>query len=86
MADIEGKVVKVLSTRDGGKYGVKRVRIVRWIVDGRDTGPRLEKRTFFMDGDMEKTGKAEGFALKDVEMLRDQIDEIIAIMQENPAQ
>ena len=63
---IECKIVKELTTQEG-RGGSNKLRIVRWIVDGKDTGALLEKRNFYLtkDGE-EKMGKAKGFNLADV--------------------
>lgn len=64
--NIECQVVKVLMTQESGR-GNNQLRIVRWIVDGKDTGALLEKRNFFTtkDGE-EKMGKAKGMNRSDV--------------------
>lgn len=37
------------------------IRIVHWIINGKDTGPKLEKRTFFLTKEgVHKIGKAVG--------------------------
>jgi len=60
--NIECKVVKVLMSQEAGRGGTNQLRIVRWIVDGKDTGALLEKRNLYTtkDGD-ERMGKAKGF-------------------------
>ena len=77
---IEGKVVKVLISQEAG-MGTNQLRIVRWIVDGKDTGALLEKRNFYTtkDGD-EKMGKAKGFNLNDLSYLIDHWAEIKPLM------
>lgn len=77
---IECKVVKVLTTSDAGG-GTNQVRIVRWIVGGKDTGALLEKRNFFStkDGE-EKMGKAKGFNLNDLSYIIQNWDEIKGLM------
>lgn len=77
---IECNVVKVLmSTESGG--GVNQMRVVRWIVNGKDTGALLEKRNFFQtkDGE-EKMGKAKGFNLSDLNYLIQNWEEIKKLM------
>lgn len=61
--------------------GTNQIRIVRWIVDGKDTGALLEKRNFFnsKDGD-EKMGKAKGFNKSEVQFLVEQWKEIEGLM------
>lgn len=78
---IEGKVVKVLQEQEGFG-GTNQLRIVRWIVDGKDTGALLEKRNFFgtKDGDL-KMGKAKGFNKTEVAYIVDHWNEIEPLMQ-----
>lgn len=77
---IECKVVKVLQSQESG-MGVNHMRIVRWIVDGKDTGALLEKRNFYStkDGD-EKMGKAKGFNLNDLNYIVQNWKEIQPLM------
>jgi len=64
--NIECKVVKDLIVQEAGR-GTNKLRVVRWIVDGKDTGALLEKRNFYntKDGE-ERMGKAKGFNLTDL--------------------
>ena len=64
--NIECQVVKVLLTQEAGR-GSNQLRIVRWIVDGKDTGALLEKRNFYTtkDGE-ERMGKAKGMNRADL--------------------
>ena len=60
--NIECKVVKVLMSVEAGGFGANQLRIVRWIVDGKDTGALLEKRNLYTTKDgQERMGKAKGF-------------------------
>ena len=79
--NIECEVVKVLISNDAG-MGKNELRIVRWIVDGKDTGALLEKRNFFTtkDGD-ERMGKAKGFNLTDLSYIKDNWNEIQPLME-----
>jgi hypothetical protein len=79
-ASIECNVVKVLMTQDMGR-GINQIRIVRWIVDGKDTGALLEKRNFFKskEGD-EKMGKAKGFNRSDVSYIVENWKEIQTLL------
>jgi hypothetical protein len=64
---IECKVVKVLVSQEAGRGGSNQLRIVRWIVDGKDTGALLEKRNLFTTAaGQERMGKAKGFNRADV--------------------
>jgi len=73
---IECNVVKDLQSNESG-MGLNKLRIVRWIVDGKDTGALLEKRNFFTTKDgQEKMGKAKGFNINDVTYIVDNWKEI----------
>ena len=78
---IECEVVKDLITQESG-LGTNKVRVVRWIVDGKDTGALLEKRNFYVtkDGD-ERMGKAKGFNQADLQYLIDHWKEIEPLMK-----
>ncbi len=82
MADknIECKIVKVLQEQQT-RGGTNQLRIVRWIVDGKDTGALLEKRNMFSTADgEEKMGKAKGFNKNEVKFLVDSWGEIESLM------
>lgn len=65
--NIECKVVKVLMSQEAGRGGSNQLRIVRWVVDGKDTGALLEKRNLFTTAaGQERMGKAKGFNRADV--------------------
>jgi len=77
---IECQVVKDLMTQEV-RGGSNRVRIVRWIVGGKDTGALLEKRNFFESKDgAEKMGKAKGFNLNDLKYIVENWKEIEGLM------
>ena len=78
--NIECKVVKDLQTQEA-MGGVNKMRIVRWIVNGKDTGALLEKRNFFTTKDGgEKMGKAKGFNLNDLNYIVQNWKEIQPLM------
>ena len=78
--NIECEVVKVLMTTEAGA-GNNQIRIVKWIVDGKDTGAQLEKRNFFTTKDgQERMGKAKGFNATEVKVLIDNAEEIQGLM------
>jgi hypothetical protein len=65
--NIECKVVKVLMSQEAGRGGSNQPRIVRWIVDGKDTGALLEKRNLYTTAaGQDRMGKAKGFNRADV--------------------
>ena len=77
---IESTVLKVFNEKKTGR-GVTLLRIVKW---GK-WPPALEKREFWMDKEeeppKEKTGKAKGFKLEDVEIIAANIDEIRTLLK-----
>lgn len=65
--NIECKVVKVLMSTEAGGFGADQLRVVRWIVNGKDTGAQLEKRNVYTTKDgLDRMGKAKGFKLAEV--------------------
>ena len=78
---IECKVVKVLMSQEAGGRGTNQLRVVRWIVDGKDTGPLLEKRNLYTtkDGE-ERMGKAKGFNKVDVSFVVENWKEIQTLL------
>ncbi len=56
------------------------LRTVRWIVDGNDTGMKLEKRSFFVKDEVIKSGKMVGFKKSDLEYIMSNWDEISVMM------
>ena len=79
--NIECEVVKDLQTQESG-MGTNKLRIVRWIVDGKDTGALLEKRNFYTtkDGD-ERMGKAKGFNQLDCKYIVDNWNDIQSMLE-----
>lgn len=79
--NIECKVIKVLMSSEAGRQGTNQLRIVRWIVDGKDTGALLEKRNLYTtkDGE-ERMGKAKGFNKLDVSYVVDNWKEIQTLL------
>jgi hypothetical protein len=78
--NIECKIVKELMTQEV-RGGSNKMRIVRWIVDGKDTGALLEKRNFFTTKDGgEKMGKAKGMNLADLNYIVQNWKEIQGLM------
>ena len=79
--NIECKVVKDLVVQGEG-MGKTKLRIVRWIVDGSDTGALLEKRSFYTtkDGE-ERMGKAKGMNTGDLKLILDGWEEIESLMK-----
>ena len=77
---IECKVVKVLQEAPTSG-GSNQLRIVRWIVDGKDTGALLEKRNLFSTADGQaKMGKAKGLNKTELKFIIDSWKEIEALM------
>jgi hypothetical protein len=63
-----------------------RLRLVQWVVDGEAKSIKLERRNFFKDAYGEiKTGKADGFTLKDLEACKEHWPKIMDLMKNPPA-
>lgn len=79
--NIECKVVKVLMSTEAGGFGANQLRVVRWIVDGKDTGALLEKRNLYTTKDgQERMGKAKGFNKNEVAYIVDNWKEIQGLL------
>jgi hypothetical protein len=79
--NIECKVVKVLMSQEAGGFGENQLRIVRWIVDGKDTGALLEKRNLYTTKDgQDRMGKAKGFNRADVAFVVENWKEIQTLL------
>ena len=77
---IECEVVKDWSVQET-IGGTNKIRIVKWIVDGKDTGALLEKRNFYVtkDGE-ERMGKAKGLNKDEMKDLVEHWSEIEPLM------
>lgn len=86
MADIRGVELLVLWERKPNEKGDSaKIRVVQWIVDRKAVSVKLERRTFFSKDGETRTGKAEGFTLKDMEIVKPRLDEIMDLMRNPPA-
>ena len=67
-ADIEEKIIKVLRQNQSDDESVKsELRILNWIVDGKVTPVKLERRDFWKDKEgVWKPGKCRGLSDSDV--------------------
>jgi len=61
-----------------GRVSTK-LRIVRWVVDGKSSNLLLEKRSFFLDKKKERLG----FRKNDIEMIFNMKDEILDIFAQD---
>lgn len=78
---IECDIVKVLHSEETG-MGTNHLRIVKWIVDGKDTGALLEKRNIYTTKDgQERMGKAKGFNPTDLAYIVDNYKDIKPLME-----
>ena len=60
------------------KYPWK-IQVVQWIVDGKPTPPKLERRDYYTHeetGEL-RMGKVKGFSVKDLDVIQDQWGEIM---------
>jgi hypothetical protein len=86
MPDIQGiELLVITKTEPNDKGNSRRLRLVQWVVDGQSKSVKLEKRNFFTDeyGE-EKTGKADGFVLQDLEACRPHWKKIMELMKTPP--
>jgi len=81
-ADVDCRVEKVYLNNEN-KRGGSELRLVTWIINGKPRHPRLERRVYFYKGEeMTKwIGKAKGFDLTDMKLIRENMDDIIARME-----
>ena len=87
MADIQGiELLTIVQSEPDKRGNFRKVRLVHWIVDGEPKSVKLEKRVFYKDeyGAL-KTGRADGFALKDLEACKPHWAKIIQLMKNPPA-
>ena len=87
MADIQAvELLTIVVGPETDKGNSWRLRLVQWVVDGVSKSVKLERRKFFKDayGDT-KTGKAEGFSLRDLEACKEHWPKIMALMKSPPA-
>lgn len=60
------KVIKVL-LRDENTDSISELRIASWIVNGKETKPKLERRDKYISSEgEEKPGKAKGLSITDI--------------------
>ena len=63
-----------------------RLRLVQWVIDGVSKSVKLERRKFFKDAYGEtKTGKADGFSIRDLEACKEHWPKIMEFMKTPPA-
>jgi len=63
-----------------------RLRLVQWVVNGEAKSIKLERRNFFKDAYGEtKTGRADGFTIKDLEACKEHWPKIMELMKNPPA-
>lgn len=80
-ATIEAKVYKVYLSNEF-KTGGSELRLIAWIVNGKEMPARLERRDFFVKADGERrSGKAKGFSVDDIRFVLDNQKEILETMQ-----
>lgn len=68
--------VKIVLSEFKSKLRVTQVRVVHWIVEGKDTGPKIEKREFHVTQDGLRLGKCVGFKGDDIKNIVSHWDEI----------
>ena len=90
--NIKDHELRVYDTKDpvkkegGRNWDGYRLRLVQWIIDGKATEPKLEKRKYFIteDGDT-RMGKAEGLGYRDLDKLKEHWAEMRNLMKNPPS-
>lgn len=79
--DIKEKILKVIHEEEGETGGTQ-IRILKWVIDGKETQSYLEKRTYRIQPDKSKYfNKAKGFTKKDLNILVENWDDITKTME-----
>jgi hypothetical protein len=86
-AKIEGvELITIAVSKENDKGNSFRLRLVQWVIDGVSKSVKLEKRNFFRDAYGEvRTGKADGFTLRDLEACKEHWPKIMDLMKNPPA-
>lgn len=80
-ADIKEKVDIVLRENKYQKR-VTQIRVVRWVVDGIDKGPKLEKRNFMIGTDgVIRAGRCAGFNREEFNFLVENKEDIESFLK-----
>ena len=80
-ADIRCNVIRVIKEEIDQRGGKHQLRLVDWIVDGKATGVKLERRDFWeSENGEEKLGKAKGLSYNDLSKIFEIWPEVQAIM------
>lgn len=83
---IECKVLEVLHEQTYERGGGYQLRLVSWVVDGKEYKPSFEKREVWVDDSgHSKSGKAKGFSEFDVRQFIKHLPRICQIMGIPPA-
>lgn len=63
-----------------GEVGGYQIRVVKWVIDGRETQPSLEKRQYRYQNGEKFFAKAKGFTKDDLNVLVEKWDDISKAM------
>lgn len=67
---------------DGKGEGRTRIKVVCWVIDGKEYKPVLEKRGYYTGQNGEElTGKMKGLKIADLEKIKEKWDEIMEAMK-----
>ena len=85
--DIQGiELMTIALSKEDERGNSWRLRLVQWVVDGVAKSVKLERRNFFKDAYGEsRTGKADGFTLRDLEACKEHWPKIMSLMKNPPA-
>jgi len=79
--NIEEKVIRVIHDEEGESGGTQ-IRILKWVIDGKESQTYLEKRQYRIQPDKSKYfNKAKGFTKRDLNVLAENWDSIAELME-----
>lgn len=79
--DFKEKVLGVIHDEEGESGGTQ-IRILKWVIDGKESQTYLEKRQYRIQPDKSKYfNKAKGFTKRDLNILAENWDAIAAAME-----
>lgn len=80
------ELITIAVSKEDERGNSWRLRLVQWVVDGVAKSVKLERRNFFTDAYGEtRTGKADGFTLRDLEACKEHWPKIMQLMKNPPA-
>lgn len=79
--DFKEKVLGVIHDEEGESGGVQ-IRVLKWVIDGKESQTYLEKRQYRIQPDKSKFfSKAKGFTKSDLNLLAEKWDDVAKLME-----